>query len=216
MTEAAPDGMSGLLRLVQWLSPAFPLGAYAMSHGIEAAVQSGAVRSPETLAEWIADVLDHGSGRADAILLCHVLRGGEPLEAADLARALAASRERLQETEAQGRALALTLTALDGVAREAHPLPVALGLAARGLAPPATIAALMLQAFAANLVSCGVRAIPIGQSAGQGVTAALLPLIERVAVEAAASTPDDIATSAFGADLAAMAHETLDVRIFLT
>ena len=210
------SAVGGLLRLTQWLSPAFPLGAFAMSHGLETAIQAGEVRDPATLREWIADVIDHGSGRSDAVVLCHVMRGGDAEEAADLALALAASAERAHETRAQGAALAATLGAVDGTPRAAHPLPVALGLAARELAPSETVAALFLQAFAGNLVSAGVRAVPIGQAAGQGVLAGLHPLIERVAREAAASGPDDIATAALGADLAAMAHETLPVRIFRT
>ena len=212
MAEAAD-----LLRLTQWLSPAFPTGAFAMSHGLETAIQGGEVRDAPTLEGWIADVIAHGSGRSDAILLVHVLRGGDPGAASDLARALAASAERAHEAEAQGRALAETLGAIEGAARAAHPLPVALGVAARGLAlPAATVAALALHAFAGNLVSVGVRAIPLGQAAGQGVLAALHPLIGRVAEEAAASGPDDIAASSFGADLCAMTHETLPVRIFRT
>jgi urease accessory protein len=144
--------------------------------------------------------------------------GIEPPEAlADLACALAGSRERLEETQAQGRALAETLAALgvgDGVAR---PYPVALGLAARGLdLPDRMVTALYLQSFASALVSAAVRFVPLGQAEGQRVLAALHPEIEKVAEEAVGAGLDGIGTAVFGADLAAMAHEGLEVRIFRT
>ena len=204
-----------LLRLTQWLSPAFPLGAYAYSHGLETAVARGEVADAEALRDWIADVLAHGTGLADAAILCAVLRGGEPGPAADLAAALAGSAERWRETAEQGRALADTLRAMGEADVAPGPLPVVLSLAARPLGlPPDLVAALFLQAFAGALVSAGMRLIPLGQAAGQGVLASLRPQVLDLAGRAATMEPGEIATAAFGADLAAMAHETLDVRIF--
>jgi urease accessory protein len=95
--------------------------------------------------------------------------------------------------------------------------PVAVGTAARSLGlPPATVAALWLQAFAANLVAAAVRFVPLGQTEGQLVLARLAPIILEVATEAAAAPLEAIGTAALGADLAAMRHETMDVRIFRT
>jgi urease accessory protein len=207
-----------LLKLVQWLSPAFPVSSYAYSHGLETEIAEGRVRTAGDLADWVAAVLEAGAGRSDAILMLAALRGEAEAEAlTDLARALAGSRERLEETEAQGRALAETLAALgagDGVAR---PYPVALGLAARGLdLPEGVVARLYLQAFAGALVSAAVRFVPLGQAEGQKVLALLHPVIERVAAEAVAAGLEGIGTAVFGADLAAMAHEGLEVRIFRT
>ena len=204
-----------LLRLTQWLSPGFPLGAYAYSHGLETAVARGDVADGAALGDWIADVLAHGSGLADAAILCAVLRGREPREMADLAAALAPSAERWRESAEQGRALALALGAMGEADLAPGPLPVVLGLAARplGLAPT-LVAALHLQASAGALVSAGVRLIPLGQAAGQGVLSVLRPLALDLGARAAMMEPDDIASSALGADLAAMAHETLEVRIF--
>ncbi|TKA96025.1 urease accessory protein UreF, partial [Cereibacter changlensis] len=106
------------------------------------------------------------------------------------------------------------LTGLDLAPR---PLPVAVGQAARTLALPAPqVLALYLHAFAANLVSAAVRFVPLGQTEGQRVLAALHPLIDALALKAATATLDDLATSALRADLAAMQHETMDVRIFRT
>ncbi len=208
---------AALLRLTQWLSPAFPVGGFAFSQGCETAIQAGEIRSGPTLAGWLGDVLEHGSGRADAILLALALREAEPLDhLTDLARAMAPSRERLEETETQGAAFAATVSAL-GVAVPPLPFPLAVGVAARGLGlAPERVAALWLQAYAGNLVQVAVRLVPLGQVEGQAVLAGLQPLILRIAAEAATARPRDIGSAAFRADLAAMRHETLEVRLCRT
>ena len=205
------------LALMQWLSPAFPTGAFAYSHGLEWAIAAGDLRDAASVGAWIADVLRFGAGRTDAILLAHALRGHDADSLADLARALAPSAERLRETDEQGAAFAATVGALTGRALAPRPLPVALGEAARTLDLPAEeVVALALHAFAANLVSAAVRFLPLGQTEGQRVLASLHPLVAELAREAVAAPLDALATSAFRADLAAMRHETLDVRIFKT
>jgi urease accessory protein len=210
--------LPGLLRIVQWLSPAFPTGAFAYSHGLERVIAEGQVHDAATLETWLADVLRLGAGRQDAILLVAALRPGADHDALDaLARALQPGAERLAETLEQGAALCRCLSGLTGTAHPARALPVALGAAAAPLAlPPAAVVALFLQAFAGNLVTIAVRHVPLGQTAGQAVLARLLPLIAAIAEEALAATPDDISSSALGADLAALCHETMDVRIFRT
>ena len=207
-----------LLSLVQWLSPAFPVGGYAYSHGLEYAISSGDVTSAEDLRAWIATVLAEGAGRTDAILLARALRPDADIGSlAELSLALPASRERLVETLDQGRALAGTIAALDGRQSTAMPYPVALGAAARGLdLPKEQVVALFLHAFASALVQAGVRFIPLGQTEGQMVLAALHPLIASGAAAAALAQLDDIGSGAFRSDLAAMHHETMDVRIFRT
>lgn len=208
----------GLLTLVQWLSPAFPVGGYAYSHGLEWAISAGLVGDAAALADWIETVLAEGAGRTDAILLAQALRpdADVPVLAA-LAAALPASRERWAETTEQGAALTRTTNALTRQDHSAMAYPVALGLAARPLElDPAQVVALYLHAFASNLVQAGVRFVPLGQTEGQAVLAGLHPLILRLAEAAAAATLDDIGSGAFGSDLAAMHHETMDVRIFRT
>ncbi|MDE0589308.1 urease accessory protein UreF [Halocynthiibacter sp. C4] len=203
-----------LLSLTQWLSPAFPLGSFAYSHGLETAVVQGDVRTASELERWINDVLQHGAGRVDAILLCQSFKGAE---VADLACALAASKERLEESEAQGRAFVETVNAITGSELAAAPLPVAVGIALRSLSLGAVeVASLYLHAFASNLVSVGVRFIPLGQTEGQQVLSALHATITDIATAASTAALDDIASAAFGADMAAMQHETQDVRIFKT
>jgi urease accessory protein len=212
MSEAA------LLTIVQWLSPAFPVGSFAYSHGLEWAISAGEISDAPALEGWIATILTEGAGRSDAILLCHALnRATDLAELSALAEALAASRERLAETCEQGRALLTTTNALLGQDLPPMPYPVALGAAARGLGlPPRQVAGLYLQAFASALVQVGVRFVPLGQTQGQRVLSALHPVIATLAAEAATSPLAALGSGGLRADLAAMRHETLDVRIYRT
>lgn len=209
---------AGLLTLSRWLSPAFPVGGFAYSHGLEAAIAAGAVRDAATLEAWVACVLRHGSGRNDAILLVQAMRPGADLDAlAALARAMAAGRERAVEMDETGAAFVRAVAAAGGPRLPDLPQAVAVGAAARGLGlPPATVAALWLQGFAGTLVQAGVRFVPLGQSEGLAVMAALEPVVLAVADEAACATTEDLGGAAFGADLAALDHETLEVRLFRT
>jgi urease accessory protein len=166
----------------------------------------------------VACVLEQGSGRNDAILLVQAMAPGADLPAlAALARALAAGRERAVEMDATGAAFVRAVAAAGGPRLPDLPQAVAVGAAARGLGmAPATVAALWLQGFAGTLVQAGVRFVPLGQSEGLAAMAALEPLILALADEAAAAGLDDLGGAAFGADLASLAHETLDVRMFRT
>jgi urease accessory protein len=209
---------TGLLTLVQWLSPAFPVGSFAYSHGLEWAIAAGEVVSADAARDWIATILAEGAGRTDAILLAAALdAASDPVALGALAEALAASRERWIETMEQGCALALTVSALTGRDIPPLPYPVALGLAARGLGvAPEQVAALYLQAFATTLTLAAVRFVPLGQTEGQRILAELQPLVRRIAAEAVGAGIDDIGSGAIRGDLAAMRHETMDVRIFRT
>ncbi len=206
-----------LLRLMQWLSPAFPTGGFAYSHGMEVAIADG-MRSATGVQAWIADVLRFGAGQADSVLVAHALRARADHAALDdLARAMAVSKERLSETVDQGTAFARTVATVTGRAFAPRALPVAVGEAAAGLAmPPVQVVGVYLHGFATNLVGIATRFVPLGQTAGQGVLAALHPVIGTLAAWAVQAELDDIGTCALGADLAAMQHETLDVRIFKT
>lgn len=212
MTDAA------LLSLVQWLSPAFPTGGFAYSHGLEQVIHDGGVRSGPALTDWLAQILRHGAGRQDAILLACTLRDPAQTEAlSELAQALAPSAERWRETMEQGAALSRAVAAVTGRDIPALPLPVALGVAAAPLGLPLVqVIGLYLHAFASNLTSAAVRFVPLGQNEGQSALAALHPVIGQLAADCAGATVDDITSAALAADLAAMRHETMDVRIFKT
>ncbi|MGC8202834.1 urease accessory protein UreF [Aliiroseovarius sp. PTFE2010] len=203
-----------LLTLTQWLSPAFPLGAFAYSHGLEQAVAAGEVRDADGLQGWLLDIVQLGAGRNDAVLLSMTHRGADAAEMAALARALAPTRERWEETSAQGRAFADTVTAMGHSVAPAA-LPVAVGQAARRLSlDTAQVTALYLHGFAANLVSAGVRFIPLGQTEGQVTLGGLHGAIDDLAAWAATAGRDDLGGATIRADLGAALHETMDVRIF--
>lgn len=207
-----------LLTLVQWLSPAFPTGGFAYSHGLEWAISAGEVTSSATLQAWLSDILRYGTGRSDAILLAHALHPDADLEAlADIATALAPSAERLSESLNQGTALAQTISALTQREIPPRPLPIAFGHAAQtSQVPAADIIALYLHAFTANLTSAATRFIPLGQTDGQRTLAALHPIIQSVAIDATTAPLTSITSATFRADLASIQHETLPVRIFKT
>ena len=186
MTELAPPA---LYRLMAWLSPAFPVGAFSYSSGIEWAVEAGDIKDAETLKAWLAVMLAEGGGFCDAVLFAHAHRAAtdgddKALRAvAELAAAFAPSKERHLETTAQGNAFveaaraAWPCAALDRLKAVwdgpvAYPVAVAVAAAGHGIALEPALAA-YLQAVAANWVSAGVRLIPLGQTDGQRVLAAL-------------------------------------------
>ncbi len=201
--------------LAAWLSPAYPVGAYSYSHGLEWAVEAGAVTGPAALEAWAADLLEFGAGRTDAILLRHAYAAPDAAAVAELAAALAPSAERHLETVAQGAAFAKVTAAAWGLALDPAPYPVVFGRAARLMDLPLELCVtLFLQAFAANIVSAGVRLIPIGQTDGQRITARLTPLAARVAAETEGAALDDVGGCAALADIAAMRHETQGTRLY--
>ena len=211
---------SGILTLQQWFSPAYPVGAFHFSHGLEGAVDGGEVSDGGTLRDWIRDVLMHGAGAADAVFLSAAYRAGsgEGLQEIDeVARAMAPSAERLRETVDMGRTFGTVTGKLLG--RELPDLvyPVVVGLSARLAGLPLQLtASTFLQAFAANLTLAGIRMIPVGQSEGQEIIRDLLPTCNRIAQEAEPGDLDCIGTSVFAADIASMRHETQYSRIFRT
>lgn len=201
-----------LLTLVQWLSPAFPVGAYAYSQGLEQAITAGEVKDPESLTDWITGILTHGAGKMDAILLAHG-RAGENLT--DLAYAFASSAERQAEMRDQGAAFGQVVAAVTGQVQPPLPYALAVAHASRTLdLTDQQVIALFLQALAAQLISAAVRFVPLGAADGQRVLTTLAPLITTLAADYADAPLTDLATATLGADLAAMRHETMDVRIF--
>ena len=217
-----PEGEDlGILRLLTWLSPAFPVGAFGYSHGLERAIADGEVYDRASLADWISFLITHGSAWNDAVIFNAAAMA--PPDAwpgiAELAEALAPSRERHAETMNQGAAFGLAVAAWPDadphLGRTPYPVAVGAACALAGIAPkPALIA--WLHAFAAAQVSVALRAIPLGQTDGVAVLAGLEPTILATAARAAASTLDDLGSASICADIAALRHETQDVRLFLS
>ena len=208
-----------VLTLAQWLSPAFPVGSFAYSHGLEGAVDMGWVKDGPGLEAWLEDVLLLGAGRADSLLLAAAFKAGTPQRLGEIdrtARAFAASAERRLETAAQGRALGRALAAW-GVAAEELTFPVALGTAAAQEALPLALTQqLYLHAFLSNLVAAGQRLLAVGQQQGQAVLRRLTLLCPAVADDTRDGDLSKLASAAFLTDVASMRHETLNSRIFRT
>ena len=214
-TMAIPMNTDHLLTLTQWLSPAYPVGAFAWSHGLERAVARSDVTDAASLADWLAAVLDHGAGRSDAILLCAAHGADDVTPVAELAAALAPSRERRMETLQQGAAFAATTRAVWGLDLPDMAYPVAVGRAAGLIGLPVVpTAQVWLQSFASNLVQAAQRLMPLGQTAAQRVLAGLSPLCAAQGEMAANATLDDIGSASFAVDIASMQHETQYSRIF--
>jgi len=206
-----------ILTLTQWFSPAYPVGAFAYSHGLEWAIEAGDVCDVDGLRGWITDVLQHGSGYADALFLAAAYQA-EDVGGVDAdCRAFCASAERLKETTLQGAAFCEITAHVFGSDVSALCYPVAVGHTAQVLGLPPVLAAQMyLQAFVGNLVSVGVRLVPLGQTAGQSLLRELTPLCISIAEETKTGELSQLSSSAFLADIAAMKHETQYSRVFRT
>ena len=224
---------AALYRLLTWMSPSYPVGAYTYSHGLEAAVDADGVETADAAEAWIADVVAHGGGFADAVFLLEAHAAAEAGDAErlaaanELALAFAPSQELLMETASQGAAfLAVTLVVGDPPPllaalgeqeargeRVAYPVVVGCGAAEAGVAADAACLA-YLHAFAANLVSACLRLAPVGQVAGQTMLARLEPVVAEAAARAGRTPPDALGLSTIAVDIASMRHETQYTRIF--
>lgn len=210
-----------LLRLMTWLSPAFPVGAFSYSHGLEWAVRSGEVTSSGHVFEWLADVIARGSGWNDALLLAASWRAtiadsqDEISAIAELAEAMSPSAERHMETMLLGEAF--TRSASPWLDEPLAPTvyPVAVGIvAARNRIPLADTTAAFLHALTSNLVSAAIRLVPLGQSDGLSAIARVEPIVLDTAKRAANASLDDLGSACFAADMASLRHQTLEPRLF--
>ena len=208
---------SKLITVMQWLSPAFPIGGFAYSHGLEWAINKGHVGNREELQKWISDLLEYGSLKNDAILIKLVLQGSDPREINELAMALCPASERLSETQLQGGAFCKIMRDVWSLEIDDLTLPIALALAAKNesidqnLVLPA-----YLHSFCSNLISVATRLIPIGQTDGQKTLRELSPLILDCVRAVAKSDKDDLGSACFLSDVSAMQHEYLQPRVFKT
>lgn len=230
--EAAASLMAdaALYRLMAWLSPSFPVGAFSYSSGIEWAVEAGDIKDAATLADWLSLMMSDGAGYCDAVLFVQTHRAVCNNDAialravAELAAAFSPSKERHLETAAQGRAfrdairgawpcgaIEMLDAAWDGPL--AYPVAVGAACAGHGIGVDTALPA-FLHAIAANWISAGVRLIPLGQTDGQRVLGAMEQVIAATVARALAASLDDIGGAALRADLASMRHETQYTRLF--
>jgi urease accessory protein len=211
---------TALVRLMTWLSPAFPVGAFSYSHGIERAVHDGLIHDKASLQDWLVDLMNHGSVWNDAVLFTASWRdtGGRCVEESELGEAMAGSKERHMETMLQGNAFLQAVehwsNAESSVARE-MPYPVAVAMvAARNKVACEPALAAYLHAVVSNLIQGAVRLVPLGQSHGVSLMAAMETQILAVTERAARSSLDNLGSAAIMSDIMAMQHETQYSRVF--
>jgi urease accessory protein len=221
---------ASLYRLMTWLSPSFPVGAFSYSSGIEWVVEAGDIRDAASLRDWLAAMLADGSGFCDGVFLAHAHRAASTHDAArlrelaELAAAFVPSRERQLETTTQGRAfidiaraawnspgLDQTIAACAGAI--VYPVAVGLVSAAHAIALEPALHA-FLHAVVSNWISAGARLIPLGQTDSQRVLADLEPVVASTVKRALAASLDDLGGTTFRADLASLRHETQYTRLF--
>jgi len=221
---------AALYRLLTWLSPSFPVGAFSYSSGIEWAVEAGDIVDAASLRNWLGAMLAEGPGFCDGVFLAHAHRAALSREdsalrdIAELAAAFVTSRERQLETSAQGRAfieIARAAWNCDGLDRMISHCdgtivyPVAVGLVSAAHAIPlAPTLHGFFHALTSNWISAGARLIPLGQTDSQRVLALLEPVVAATAQHALTATLDDLGSATFRADLASMRHETQYTRLF--
>jgi urease accessory protein len=222
-----------LLRQQSWLSPAFPTGSYSYSHGIEWAVEAGYIHDRKSLVDWLEADLRYGSGRNEAIFFIEAWRlateddFGKLLEITELAAAFRSTSEFALETSQQATACLATLRrvwpdplieSLSELLSEltiSPVLSVVLGVRAAKQDIPATLALpAFLQSYLANLITAGVRLVPLGQTDGQLAIAELEPAVLAVAAQAQQATIHDLGSVGFMVDLASALHETQYTRLF--
>lgn len=226
ITMIMTENTASLLRLMSWLSPAFPVGAFAYSHGLERAIHDGLISDRSSLVGWLDDLVERGSGWNDAVLLAEGWRetsaGGDCDDVIELAEAMAGSKERHMETTLQGSAFVEAAAAwIVPEGRQSFlkgrpvPYPVAVGMTAarHSLSLPETLTA-YLHAFTSNLIQSAVRLVPLGQRDGVAALAALESVIVRAASRATRSSLDDLGSATFFSDLLSMRHETQYSRVF--
>jgi urease accessory protein len=216
-------GQRALLRLMTWLSPAFPVGAFSYSHGLERAIHDGAIGDRQDLAAWLEDLARHGSGWNDVLLCAQAWRSCGDAQAlakvAELAEAMAGSAERHLETMAQGEAFLHAASPWN----DRHPAwpgervayPVAVGAVAgrQGVGLEGALAA-FLHAFLSNLVQAAVRLVPLGQRDGVATLVALEPVTLEVAARAAKSGLDDLGSATVVSEISSLKHEMQHTRLF--
>jgi urease accessory protein len=227
---AAALSHSDLAKIQAWFSPSLPIGSFSYSHGLEWVVETGEIQDAPSLGTWIEGALRYGAGRSDAIVLSAIWRAvscedwREAAEISSLAAALQPTCERRIESLSQGTAFLVAVAAgwpHSTIERfretcpdeAAYPVAVGAATAAHGLPLDAVLVA-SLHAFAANLISAGVRLVPLGQTDGLKVMAALEGAILEIAREAYTASPDDLGSASFLADIASMRHETQYTRLF--
>jgi urease accessory protein len=207
-----------LLHLLAFMSPAFPVGGFAYSHGLERAIDDGIVTSADEVRDWIESLLVYGSGWNDAVLFTTAYDASDEVreEIDELALALAASRERALETSDLGQSFAkavATMSVSEAMNFQTYPVTVAAACQKACIDKRSGLLA-YLQAFSNNLIAVAVRLVPLGQTKGLEVMRDLMPVVSTTAERALTASLDSLGSSTLLSDIAAMKHETQYSRVF--
>lgn len=220
-------------RLLTWLSPSFPVGGFSYSHGLEYAIEAGLIRDQSTLGDWVDGILRFGAGRNDGLLLQAAHRATRDSHLSDLvciarqAAALRGTMELAQEASAQGAAFLKAIAGgwphyAEAAAMKAlaaadcaitYPVIVGTLCAVAAIEEPVALEA-YLTAFAANLISAGIRLVPLGQSDGLRIVAMLEPRIVGYAATLSSLSLGELGGAALAVDWSSMKHETQYTRLF--
>ena len=219
-----------LLRLMTWLSPSYPVGAYTYSHALEYVVELEEITDVDTSKDWLSGIVKYGAGQSDIVLLHTAYQAAlnNDVEAlkkcAEFSVAFCGTKELELETQAQGRAFlditrkswhTDTLDLLTSAWQGPYTYPVVVGVAAAGhKIGLAQTAYGYLHAFVANLISALVRLVPLGQTDGQILIAELEPLIIDTADQALSTSIDNISNACLMIDISSMQHEQQHTRLF--
>ncbi len=216
-----------LFLLLSWFSPACPVGSYAYSHGLEKAVDIELIANAEDLQEWIETVLLLGSGRTDGVIFrethdaARQSDGHRLQELATLSRAMQSTGELALESMSQGEAFLRAIGSAwpsDGLEHldprtTTFPVAVAAACAVHRVSLETALLS-WYHAFASNLVSAGVRLVPLGQTEGLQTLAALAKTVQRASKLAQELQMEDIGTAAPFLDILSIQHETQYTRLF--
>jgi len=223
-----PD--AALYRLLTWLSPSFPVGAFSYSQGLEAAIEARLVACEASMAGWLEDSLDGGPLWSDAVIFARAHDAGMAnrhvglLEVASFATAFQPSAELRMESLAQGEAFmaaaaqAWPCTSLETLrqvagARVPYPVAVAVAAAGHGINDRAALHA-WLHAGVSNLVSAAIRLVPLGQNQGQRLLAGVEAAIVGARDAALRQPLSRLTTNCLMADICSMNHEIQHTRLF--
>lgn len=217
-----------LIKLLQLASPALPVGAYSYSEGIETLVEVGAIANQQNLQHWLEQELKYGAIRIEAAVMVRAYQtvGLDDVAAlVDWNRWLSAFRETeeiRQQSWQMGRSLSRLLLELEPhLANKINTMgnecnfAIAFGIAAAHWKIDTSDALIgYLHSWVTNLITAGIKLIPLGQTTGQKLLLELHPNLIDASEEILTLEDDELSSCGWGLTLASMAHETQYTRLF--
>lgn len=223
-----------LLYLLQLANPSLPVGAYSYSDGLEALVETGIINNSQSLGQWLEQELRYGAIRLEAAVMVRAYQSvkNSDFEALAYWNAWITAAKETTELRSQSLQMGNSLMRLlldlspqpeaiasvqDLASAVGYPCnyAIAFGIAAANWQIDITAAVLgYLQSWASNLISAGVKLIPLGQTAGQQLLLEHSSTITLTTQEILTLEDDHLMSCGWGLALASMAHETQYTRLF--